>query len=267
MVGADTYREGEGPYVVAQVTAAAVAELARKRSRKAASVTPKQVPEDPEAVRQRHEASDLKLQAQASLREADLRAAQLVLDAKEAIEKERQAAKEEAFAQGLTQGSEEGYEEGLKKGEEEGLGRWAEIVSRWQSLLEATVKEKESYFADRERILVDLALKISAKILAKEVTQRPQDIQIRVLEAIKKATDRQILVVHLHPEDLAKARETNDLALKSVHGVKQIEFLADDKIVRGGVRIESDTETIDAGLDSQLAEIAKGLLEEAYHAD
>jgi flagellar assembly protein FliH len=267
VVGANTYLEGEGPYVVAQVTAAAVAELARKRTVKAVAESPRQAPVDPEAARQRAQAAELKIQATARLREASAEAVQIVIDAKADMEKERLQAREEAFAQGLTQGSEEGYEEGLKKGEEEGLGRWAELMSRWQSLLEATVKEKENYLADRERILVDLALKISAKILAKEVSQRPQDIQIRVLEAIKKATDRQVLMVHLHPEDLTKALETDSAALRSVHGVKQIEFVADDKVVRGGVRVESATETIDAGLDTQLAEIAKGLLEEAYHAD
>jgi flagellar biosynthesis/type III secretory pathway protein FliH len=114
--------------------------------------------------------------------------------------------------------------------------------------------------------LVELSLKIAAKILVKEVRQNPEGIQAMVVDAIKKASDRQVLVVHLHPDDLAKAMETDSGALRAVHGVKQIEFLADDKILRGGVRIESGSETIDAGLDTQLGEIAKGFLEEAAHA-
>ena len=147
------------------------------------------------------------------------------------------------------------------------MGRWAELVARWQGMLDETLKEKARYLSDRERILVDLVMRVSAKILMQEVKARPEAVQARVAEAIKRAADKSSLLVHLHPDDLARALEMDSASLRSLGGVKQIEYLADDKVIRGGVRLESASESIDAGLDTQLTEIVKGLLQEAYHAD
>jgi flagellar biosynthesis/type III secretory pathway protein FliH len=101
----------------------------------------------------------------------------------------------------------------------------------------------------------------------REVKANPSEIQARVAEAVKRAADRSTLSVYMHPEDLSRALEMDSAALRSLGGVKQIEYLADEKMIRGGVRLESASETIDAGLDTQLTQIVKGLLNEAYHAD
>jgi flagellar assembly protein FliH len=265
----ESYQLGEDPYLISRITAAAMAELRVKREMAKSAKKPEPVAAyvDPEAARQRAEAAQLLKDAKLRVEEAKATAQRLISSAQEEIEHESNRSREEGFSQGLSRGSEQGYEEGLKKGEEEGLGHWAELIGRWQGLLEATVKEKEAYFIDREPALVELSLKIASKILAKEVSQKPEDIQYRVLEAIKKVNDRQVLAVYLNPEDLAKAVEMGSGGVKNVHGIKQIEFLADDKVVRGGVRIESGSETIDAGLDTQLAEVAKKLLAEASHGD
>jgi flagellar biosynthesis/type III secretory pathway protein FliH len=50
-------------------------------------------------------------------------------------------------------------------------------------------------------------------------------------------------------------------------GVKHIEFLADEKVIAGGVLIETNTGIVDARLETQLVEIAKNLLEVASNGD
>jgi flagellar assembly protein FliH len=267
IVDAGAYQVGERPYLVSQVTAAALEELKRRKAtRKAAPLSHKPVA-DPELLRQRAEAHALLTEAKRRHAEAMAKADAIEAEARVEAKKLAEQSREEAFAQGLTQGSESGYEEGLKKGEEEGLARWAELVARWQGMLDETVKEKQRYLADREQILVDLVMRVSAKILMREVKSRPEDIQLRVAAAVKRAADRSTLVVYMHPDDLSKALEMDSAALRSLGGVKQIEYLADDKMIRGGVRLESASETIDAGLDTQLSQVVKGLLQEAYHAD
>lgn len=269
IVDASAYKIGDSPYLLLQVTQAALDDLNRKKAaRKAiAAAVPTAKVIDPEAARQKSEAHSLLTEARKRHVETLAKSDKIEAEAKEDAEKLKEHGREEGFAQGLSQGTESGYEEGLKKGEEEGLGRWAELVARWQGMLDETVKEKQRYLADREKILIDLVMRVSAKILMREVKSSPDEIQARVAEAMKRASDRSTLSVHLHPDDLARALEMDSAALRSLGGVKQIEYLADDKVIRGGVRLESSSETIDAGLDTQLTQIVKGLLQEAYHAD
>ena len=268
VVDAGSYQVGSQPYLLSQLTAAALQELKNRRAKKAAApVAPAAPVQDPEALRQQAVAIAFVNDAKQRLAEAKQKAAAIVAAAEAEAAGLKDHAREEGFAQGLTQGSESGYEEGLKKGEDEGMGRWAESVARWQSMLDETVKEKSRYLADRERILIELSMQISAKILARELKTRPDDIQLRVAETIKRAADRSTLRVHLNPADLSKALEADSASFRALGGVKQIEYLADDKVMRGGVRLESASETIDAGMDTQLTEIVRGLLTEAYHAD
>jgi flagellar assembly protein FliH len=268
VVDASAYHVGERPYLLSQVTQAALDDLKRRKAaRKAPAAAPRVPSVDPEAQRQRAEAHALLSEAKRRRAEAMELSDKIEAEAQAEAEVIRKSAREEGFAQGLSQGSESGYEEGLKKGEELGLGNWAELVARWQGLLDGTVKEKQRYLADRERILVELVMRVSARILMREVKSSPEDVQKRVAEAVKRAADRSSLVVHLHPEDLAKALEMDSAALRALGGVKQIEYLADDKVIRGGVLLQSASETIDAGMDTQLTEVVKGLLQEAYHAD
>jgi len=268
VVSPDRYQVGNEPYPIEQVGVDFLAQLEalrKKATSKPEAAKPK--PVDPEVLKMRAEAQKLLDEAQQRIAEARQTAESLLREAQTEIEQQTMQARQEAYAEGLTRGSNEGYEEGLKKGEEEGLGRWAELLGRWQGLLDATVDEKKHYLADRERILVELSLKIAAKILAHETQSKPEDVLFLVREAIRKASEKANLIVRLNPDDLNRVLEAGGGGLKSVPGVKQIEFLADETIMKGGVRLQSGSETIDASLETQMAEIAKGLLEEAYHAD
>jgi flagellar assembly protein FliH len=269
VVDAGAYQVGAQPYLLSQVTAAALEELKRRKAaaKKAASAAPRKPLVDPEAMRQRAEAHALLSEARKRHSQVMEKADAIEAEAKSDADALKKKAWEEGMNQGLTEGRLQGHSEGLAKGEEEGLARWAELISRWKGILEETVHEKHKYLADRERVLVELVMKVCAKILMREVKENPADIQRRVNEAVRRSTDRNTLMVYLNPEDLSKAAELGSNSFRSLGGVKQIEFLADEKVIRGGLRLESTSETIDAGMDTQLTQMVRGLLEEAYHAD
>ena len=267
VLGAETYAVGAQPYLVQQVAAAALAEL---RRRAAAGANPAQAVEaapkvDPEAVRQREEAALVKAQAERLLAGAQSRAESLVKDAESEAVRLKEAARQEGFQEGMAQGTADGYEVGDKRGEEAGLGRYTETVSRFQTLLENVQQEKEAYFVDREALLVELAIRVAAKVIAREVQTRPDHSANLLRQVIRKLADKSRLVVTIHPDDLERITQARADGLLSLPGVKQVEFLADDKMVVGGVRVASGNLTLDAALDSQLAELTRVLLEEAYH--
>jgi flagellar assembly protein FliH len=265
VLDARLYAVGDQPFLVQQVTAAALQELMRKRQAPAAAAAPAEAVVDPVAERLRAEAAQVKAQAERLLKAAEERAAAISAEASAQAEALQAKTKAEAYQEGFSRGSEEGYEAGLKKGEEEGLQRYTETVSRMQSLLESTQAEKEAYFNDREAVMVELVARVAAKVIAREADTRPDHILHLLRQSVRRIADKSRLLVHLNPVDLERVTQARSEGLLAFSGVKQIEFTADDNILVGGVRIQAGNQTLDAALDSQLAEIVRGLLEEAYH--
>jgi flagellar assembly protein FliH len=267
VLGAEAYAVGAQPYLVQQVAAAALAEL---RRRAAVSANPPAeegaAPKvDAEAMLQREEAAQVRHQADRFLVGAKSQARTVLQAAETEAMQVKEKARLEGFQEGFSQGTADGYEAGEKQGEETGLGHYTETVSRLQTLLENAQTEKEAYFNDREALMVELVLKVAAKVIAREVQTRPDHIASLLRQAIRKLADKSHLVVTVHPEDLERITQARADGLLSLPGVKQVEFLADDKMVVGGVRVASGNLTLDAALDSQLAELSRALLEEAYH--
>lgn len=262
---ARTYSVGAQPYLVEQVAAAALAELRRKRDGADKKDVPAEVKLDPEALRQREEAADLRQQAARLLKAAQAKSEEMGTQAQaKALELETKA-KESGYQEGHSRGQREGYEAGEKQGTEQGLAQYGERLSRFAALLEAAQAEKEAFFTDREAMLVELVTRVAAKVIHREVETRPDHIQNLLRQAIRLLADKSKLVVYLHPDDLERITQARAEGLLTLQGVKQIEFLADDKMVAGGLRIVSGNQTLDAAMDSQLAEICRSLLEEAYH--
>lgn len=271
IIDAQGYTVGDHPFQVQQIAAAALKELQRKRASTSsaqalvADEEAKAPKVDAEALRQREEADALKLEAGRLLKGAQAKAQAMQAEAQAEAEKIKAQAKEEGYQEGFSRGSEDGYEEGEKKGEEAGLAKHAEATARFETLFNAAVAEKDAYFTDREAILVELATRIAAKVIAREVDTRPDHVIHLLRQAVRRLQERSKLIVTLHPDDLEKVSQARADGALSFNGVKQIEFLADDKMVHGGLRIQSSGLTLDAALDSQLTEIVRGLLEEAYH--
>jgi flagellar assembly protein FliH len=222
---------------------------------------------DPEILALRLEVRKLRGEAIKRLKDAEGKAAEILQWAEKQTETKFKAAQQDGYQKGLEAGTSEGHEKGLKKGEEEGLSRWVELLTRWQSVISETVDSKKNYFSDREPLMVQIALEACAKILVREVKSDPELVLNQVRNAIKRATDRSRLVVHLNPDDLQKAKSADEASFKMLDGIKQIDFVADDKVMQGGAYIETDSGSIDARLETQLAEMAKSLIETARHAE
>jgi flagellar assembly protein FliH len=265
VLDAHRYSVGAQPYLVQQVTAAALAELKRKREAPVEAPKASEPRVDPVAEQLRQDAAQLKAQAERLLRAAEDRAKAITTEAEARGEEAAAKSKAEAYQEGFSRGSEDGYEQGEKKGEEEGLAKYTETASRLQTLLESVQTSKEAYFTDREALLVELVARVAAKVIAREADTRPDHILHLLRQSVRRLADRSRLVVHLNPADLERVTQARSEGLLSFNGVKQIEFLADENLLAGGVRIQSGNQTLDATLDSQLAEIVRGLLEEAYH--
>lgn len=110
--------------------------------------------------------------------------------------------------------------------------------------------------------IVDLALEIAAKVIAKAV-DADAEIVASVLERAKhEALDAKQLRIWLNPTDhqlLAEIRP--DLVKIGNDGKRTIEVVASAEIARGGCRLESESGIVDATLPTQIDEIRRQLLD------
>lgn len=114
----------------------------------------------------------------------------------------------------------------------------------------------EDMTANVEEELVELAIQIAKKIVAREVTIDREIALTLVKVSLAKLHNRSIAEVHLNPEDHDFVK--NRLDQLNFRG--KIDLVEDKSIAIGGCLIHTETGDIDARIESQFDEISHGLL-------
>ncbi len=110
--------------------------------------------------------------------------------------------------------------------------------------------------------IVDLALQIAAKVIAKAVDADAEIVASVLERAEREALDAKQLRIWLNPTDhqlLAELRP--DLVKIGNDGKRTIEVFASAEIARGGCRLETESGIVEATLPTQIDEIRRQLLE------
>lgn len=106
---------------------------------------------------------------------------------------------------------------------------------------------------DAERDLVELALSIARRIVRRELTVDPQAITGLARAALDRIDARELRSIRLHP---AQAQAAAAYLTRLAPG---IEIVADGALEPGAAIFETSRGVFDAGLDTQIAEIERGL--------
>ena len=174
-------------------------------------------------------------------------------DAIKSIEKETEMAKNKGY--------QEGYQNGIINGEEE-------IIEKTKKMLESIEEiyiSLENYYKDlilkNEENLINLSLKLSEKIIKKEI-EKDKDIVIYNLnEAIKKITTTKTLTILVNYEDVEVVKNIKDRLLVEISGIEHIEISSSNSIPKGSCKLDTSLGTIDASLNSQLEVIYEKFME------
>ncbi|CAN5363138.1 hypothetical protein BH10ACI2_BH10ACI2_06530 [soil metagenome] len=110
--------------------------------------------------------------------------------------------------------------------------------------------------ANVEQDLVELALQIAKKVVAREVTIDREIALTLVKVSLGKLHNRSVAEVHLNPEDIAYVKGHID----KLDFRGSLELVEDKSISVGGCLIHTETGDIDARIESQFDEISHGLL-------
>ena len=179
---------------------------------------------------------------------ASAQAAQVVAEARQEAER---------ILAGAAAAREQAVAEGFQRGFEQGALQWLEA--------QRGAHERKARLVHEARPeVVRLALRVAEKILRQRIKAQPDAILPMVDEALSVflAQSPSRVVLRVHPDDVA-ALASREQHWRERHPASvSFTVVPDEGVGRGGCRIETESGSVDATLETQLAVIERHLLGE-----
>ncbi|HEY5799797.1 MAG TPA: flagellar assembly protein FliH [Burkholderiaceae bacterium] len=181
---------------------------------------------------------------------------QIELPTAETVAKILDDARAEGYADGQERGLTEGFAHGLEQGLASGSEQVQEEIVRLRAIANGyanAVTEADETVADD---LLNLALDLAKAMLKTALDIKPELMMHVVREAIDYLPAlQQPALLHLHPEDALLVREQMGEELAS-GGWRIVE---DDLMERGGCKVDTPSNSIDAGTSKRWRRLANAL--------
>ncbi len=151
------------------------------------------------------------------------------------------------------------HQRGFLEGQAAARAKYEEVINSVPKELARTVaglsQLRGTIYREARKDLVDLSLMIARRILHRELLVAPDVLQ-GILGVVLEKLDRQeVHRVLVHPSMV----ESIETELKRTAHHRGIKVMADPSLDTGACIFETSRGKIDAGLESQLAEIGRGL--------
>jgi flagellar biosynthesis/type III secretory pathway protein FliH len=144
--------------------------------------------------------------------------------------------------------------QGATEGREEARAKATEVLAR-------AYAERDALLTEAEGEIAAIALRAAEKILGREVSDHGAAVEIvsQALGAVRRARR---IKVRICPEDAPALREREGWLVARVSQGASFELCEDPSIARGGCIVETDTGSVDARLETQLAALRRALFGE-----
>ena len=211
--------------------------------------------------------------AEQLLHQAQADAGRVLQKASEEAETIRQTTQKEGYAQGREQGEQhgrdDGYREGYQQGLEEGTAavrqemsdKFNQSVKQAEKMLLQAEEARNRIILDADRQIIDLALAVASKVLAREVEENPLIILPIVKEALEKVRDQAQLVIRINPVHYSLLLEAQNDLQRMVGGQQAITILSDPSLGEADCLVETGNGTVDARLETQMTALRQRLEE------
>ncbi|MER3427156.1 MAG: hypothetical protein C4334_03500 [Pyrinomonas sp.] len=155
----------------------------------------------------------------------------------------------------------EARELGFAEGRARAEAQIADEIAPLRARLAATIEElhalRRTMMERTERELVRLAIEIARKIVRREVTVDPEVVLAIARVALSRLPDQALVKLHLHPDDYHYLIGKREPLTRN----GAIELVEDPAVERGGCYVRTEMGDLDARIERQFAEIARGFFE------
>lgn len=150
-----------------------------------------------------------------------------------------------------------GFEKGREQGEQEAARRLADVVERFSTSVAEIASRRGKLRREAESDVVKLSIAIARRVLHRELNADPDALLGLVKAALAQLENREIERVRVHPEDAGAVRAQ----VEKLRPSGRVEIVADAALARGAAVFESSRGALDASVETQLAEIERGLID------
>lgn len=155
------------------------------------------------------------------------------------------------------------WNEGYHAGRAEGLGQVTGTLSMVEHMVNAMAEEIAQLPERLAPEVTGMALEVAARIVRAELAVRPERVAEVVRGAIRRASDRERMVVHVNPSDLEVVRDAAPSFAAQIGGITRLDVVDDPRIPAGGCVVETGSGDVDARLATQFARLTEALADAA----
>ncbi|UOQ43055.1 flagellar assembly protein FliH [Halobacillus salinarum] len=209
---------------------------------------------------EREQTEMMRAQAEEQVRQAELEAEELLQRTKDQITAEKSSWEKERQSY-VEQARQEGYSAGYADGKASGFEEYTGKIEQANELIAQAKLDYQSILQSSEEEMLEIAMKSSEKILNQTLKDQPEAFLEIVKKAVQEVQEQPEVIVHVHPDHypLLQTQKEELTALIDSRSTLSLFMKADLPI--HSCTIESPFGKIEAGVDSQLAEIRKRLIE------
>ncbi|MDP4097544.1 FliH/SctL family protein [Paenibacillus sp. P96] len=226
---------------------------------------------DREAEKLRDEIlSDAKEFAEKQVRGAAEEAERLLQEAQEQIAvwwQEKREQDEQLIESIKAEGFQQGYEEGQRLAAAEWQARSDKMMGEAQEVLLHAYEVKEQLILEAEPFLVDLSCGIAEKVIDKQLSIEPEYMIELIRKNLARKREQGTITLCVAPAHFAFVNAAREELALTVDSQAELQIIPDGSVKDRGVVIRSAFGSVDARIDTQLAEIKKELLRVALDSE
>jgi flagellar biosynthesis/type III secretory pathway protein FliH len=172
----------------------------------------------------------------------------------------RNTGRDAGYAEGLAAGRKAGHDEARAAATQKFAAESASVLKMLGAVLEQLEAQKLRVIADALHDQLALAHAIAEKVTRLRVELDGEAARANLEAAVRHVAGASNVVVRVNPADLEAAETFAPQLVGQVGGLASIDVQSDASISRGGCLVRYGAGRIDAGIDTQLALIARQLL-------
>jgi type III secretion protein L len=127
----------------------------------------------------------------------------------------------------------------------------ADVQARAAEELARAKMQAGQIIADSEKDVLELALKIAAKIISRDLEREPEILLEIVANCTEAARSAKAMILKVHPEDGKVLREKRPRLIELIGRAVDISIRDDAEVERGGCVIQTEYGTIDGQIRTQ----------------
>lgn len=164
-------------------------------------------------------------------------------------------------------GYDEGFQLGRQEAEDELKRQWEQRIQESAAMLESAYRMREQIIQEAEPFLIELSCSIAEKLVGAQLTLEPSMAADLVRRALSRRKEHGVIVLCVAPSQLAAVQAARDELELSIDSQAELQILPDASVKDHGCVIRSAFGSIDARIDTQLAEIKRELVQLAQQRD